>query len=162
VVGVYGRILVAIDGCEASLDTLGQALRLARSLEAELYTICVQEWPTPSEVIGMEVEVPQALHDEFYEGARDRIRAAAEEAGVKIGAMEVAKGYASGAILRYIKETGFDYVVLGRRGKGLMHRLRWRSTTHKVIACADCPVIVSPTRADEAPQEKGSMARAIS
>jgi hypothetical protein len=27
--------------------------------------------------------------------------------------------------------------------------LRWTSTAHKVIACADCPVIVCPTCPDE-------------
>ena len=51
--------------------------------------------------------------------------------------------------VRYIEETGFDFVVLGRRGHGFVHRLRWTSTAHKVIACANCPVIVCPTSAEE-------------
>ena len=66
VIGMYGRILAAIDGSPASADTIGQAVRLARELDADLYTISVQEWPTPLEVIGREVELPQALQDEFF------------------------------------------------------------------------------------------------
>lgn len=157
---MYGRILAAIDGSKASADTLGQAISLARGLGAELYTISVQEWPTPLETIGMEVEIPQSLHDEFFEEAQSRIRSAAEEAGVTVGSTRVVKGNPATAILSYIEETGFDFVVLGRRGKGFMHRLRWMSTCHKVIACADCPVIVSPTCADEDLVQDRSLASA--
>lgn len=146
---MYGRILAAIDGSPASADTLEQAVRIARELDADLYTISVQEWPTPLEVIGMEVEIPQALHDEFFDECKDRIRCAAEEAGVRVKSTKVTKGNPAASILRHIEETGFDFVVLGRRGKGFIHRLRWTSTAHKVIACADCPVIVCPTCPDE-------------
>ena len=37
VIGMYGRILAAIDGSPASADTIGQAVRLARELDADLY-----------------------------------------------------------------------------------------------------------------------------
>jgi nucleotide-binding universal stress UspA family protein len=150
VIGMYGRILAAIDGSPASTDTLEQAVRIARELDADLYTISVQEWPSPLEVIGMEVEIPQALHDEFFDDCKDRIRHAAEEAGVRVKSTKVTKGNPSTAILRHIEETGFDFVVLGRRGRGFIHRLRWTSTAHRVIACANCPVIICPTRLDEA------------
>jgi nucleotide-binding universal stress UspA family protein len=146
---MYRIILAAIDGSPASADTLEQAVRFARELDADLYTISVQEWPTPLEVIGRDVEVPQVLQDEFFDDCKYRIRCAAEEAGVRLKSTKVTKGIPATAILRHIEETGFDFVVLGRRGRGFAHRLRWTSTAHKVIACADCPVIVCPTCADE-------------
>jgi nucleotide-binding universal stress UspA family protein len=149
VIGMHRRILAAIDGSPASADTLEQAVRIARELDADLYTISVQEWPTPLEVIGMEVAIPQALHDEFFEECKYRIRCAAEEAGVRLKSTKVTKGYPATAILRHIEETGFDFVVLGRRGRGFIHRLRWTSTAHRVIACANCPVIICPTCPDE-------------
>jgi nucleotide-binding universal stress UspA family protein len=154
VIGMYGRILAAIDGSRPSADTLGQAVRLARELDADLYTISVQEWPTPLEVIGMEVEIPQALHDEFFDECKYRIRCAAEEAGVRLKSTKVTKGNPATAILRHIEETGFDFVVLGRRGRGFVHRLRWTSTAHKVIACANCPVIICPLCPDEPVRER--------
>jgi nucleotide-binding universal stress UspA family protein len=147
---MYRRILAAIDGLPASADTLEQAVRIARELDADLYTISVQEWPTPLEVIGREVEISQALQDEFFDDCKYRIRCAAEEAGVRLKSTKVTKGNPATAILRHIEETGFDFVVLGRRGQGLIHRLRWTSTAHKVIACANCPVIVCPACLDEA------------
>ena len=149
VIGMYRRILAAIDGSPACADTLEQAVRIARELDADLYTISVQEWPTPLEVIGMEVEIPQAVHDEFFDECKYRIRCAAEEAGVTLKSTRVTKGNPAAAILRHIEETGFDFVVLGRRGRGFIHRLRWTSTAHKVIACANCPVIVCPVCTDE-------------
>ena len=92
VIGMYRRILAAIDGSPASADTLEQAVRLARELDADLYTISVQEWPRPLEVIGMEVEIPQTLHDEYFDECKYRIQCAAEEAGVRLKSTKVAKG----------------------------------------------------------------------
>jgi nucleotide-binding universal stress UspA family protein len=146
---MYRRILAAIDGLPASADTLEQAVRIAGELDADLYTISVQEWPTPLEVIGREVELPQALQDEFFDDCTHRIERAAEEAGVRLKSCKVTKGNPATEILRYIEETGFDFVVLGRRGRGFIHRLRWTSTAHKVIACASCSVIVCPPCIDE-------------
>lgn len=141
---MYGRILVAIDGTKACETVLKQAVWLARELDAELHVISVQERVRPLEAIGMEVEVSQAVHDEHFEVVGDRIRCTTEEAGVRMGASTVIKGDPASAILRQIKETGFDFVVLGRRGGGIMHRLRWRSTAHKVMACSPCPVVIRP------------------
>src|SRR5215212_11267872 len=116
VIGMHRRILAAIDGSPASTDTLEQAVRIARELDADLYTISVQEWPSPLEVIGMEVEIPQALHDEFFDDCKYRIRCAAEEAGVRLKSTKVAKGISATTILRHIEETGFDFVGRGRGG----------------------------------------------
>lgn len=141
---MYRRILVAVDGTKACETVLEQAVGLARELDAELHAISVQERVRPLEAIGMEVEVPQAVHDEHFEVVGDRIRRAAEAAEVRLGASMVIKGDPASVILRQVKETGFDFVVLGRRGGGIMHRLRWRSTAHKVMACSPCPVVISP------------------
>jgi nucleotide-binding universal stress UspA family protein len=157
---MYRRILAAIDGSPASADTLEQAVRLARELDADLYTISVQEWPRPLEVIGMEVEIPQTLHDEFFDDCKYRIQCAAEEAGVRLKSTKVTKGIPATAILRHIEETGFDFVVLGRRGRGFVHRLRWTSTVHKVIACANCPVVICPTSPEESVTVSREMAEA--
>lgn len=143
-IGVYGRILVAVDGTRACDAVLHQAVALALELDVKLCTITVQERVRPLEVIGMEVEVPQAMQDEHFEEVEHHFRSMAEDAGVRIGTTTLVKGDPASRILHHIEETGFDFVVLGRRGGGLMHRLRWRSTTHKVMACSPCPVLVSP------------------
>lgn len=147
---MYKRILAAIDGLPASIDTLEQAVRIAGELDADLYTISVQEWPTPLEVIGRDVEMPLALQEEVFDDCKHRIQCAAEDAGVRLKSTRVTKGNPATAILRHIEETGFDFVVLGRRGRGFIHRLRWTSTAHRVIACASCSVIVCPARLGEA------------
>src|SRR5215204_3914424 len=140
VIGMYRRILAAIDGSPASADTLEQAVRIARELDADLYTISVQEWPRPLEVIGMEVEIPQTLHDEFFDDCKYRIRCAAEEAGVRLKSTKVTKGIPATAILRHIEETGFDFVVLGARRRSFASPLRRSSTSHNGKACATRPV----------------------
>lgn len=144
VVAMYGRILAAIDETGASVETLRQAARLAKVFNVDLYTISVQEWAPPLEIIGMEVEVPQEILYEDFERIKYQIQYTAVETGVRLKSVVIAKGNAADAILRYIKETGFDFVVLGRRGKGMLHRIRPGSTAHKVVACSPCPIIVLP------------------
>lgn len=143
-VTMYGRILAAIDETRASVEILSQATQLAKAFNADLYTISVQEWTPPLETIGMEVKVPQEVLYEDFERIKHQIQCAAVETGVKLKSTVTVKGNAADAILRYIKETGFDFVVLGRRGKGMLHRIRPGSTAHKVVACSPCPIIVLP------------------
>ncbi len=141
---MYGRILVAIDESRACNEVLKQAARLALMLEAELHVLCVQEYPPALQVVAQEVELPKAVADGDFEEFCDQARCTARDLGIEPKSVELMKGDPAKAILSHIKEVGFDLVVLGRRGKGFMHRFRPTSTTHKVMASSDCPVVVFP------------------
>ena len=74
----------------------------------------------------------------MHEDARGR----AAEAGVE--STEILGGHSAHVIVDYVEQTGFDCVVLGHRSRGLGHRFRLGSTTHKVVAYAICLVLVVP------------------
>jgi nucleotide-binding universal stress UspA family protein len=138
------RILVAVDGSEVFDRSLARATELARALEAEVHTITVQKRRPAFETIAMEVEVPQAELDRYFSEVECQIRRAAEEAGIRIASTKIVKGNPANEILRYIKEVGFDFVVLGRRNRGLGNYFRLGSTVRKVAAHSPCIVVVVP------------------
>lgn len=141
---MYGRILVAVDETEACRAVLKQAAQLARTLHVDLYVVCVKEYPPVIQNLAMDMQVPDALCEDTFAELKHQARRMVADEGIEIKSMSMVKGDAGKGILGHIEEIGFDLVVLGRRGKGLPHRLRLKSTTHKVMACATCPVVVFP------------------
>ena len=53
----------------------------------------------------------------------------------------VVKGRAHQEILKVVADEGVDLVVMGVQGKGVVNRLVFGSTTHRVIREANCPVL---------------------
>src|SRR5690606_4782233 len=53
----------------------------------------------------------------------------------------VVKGRAHHEILKVVADEGVDLVVMGVQGKGVVNRLVFGSTTHRVIREAGCPVL---------------------
>lgn len=140
---MYRRVLVAVDGCEFNHGVLERGVELAELLGAEVHVLCVQEPPPAlqTQILG---ETPREVFEEHLEEVRSRIREALEGCGVRVESLEVCGGSPAGVILRLLNEGRFDLVVLGRHGRGLRHRFRPGSTTHRVLACAPCPVLVLP------------------
>ncbi|MCL6439076.1 MAG: universal stress protein [Rubrobacteraceae bacterium] len=139
----YRRVLVALDGCELTHGVLERGAELAELLGAEVHVVCVQEPPPAlqTQILG---ETPREVFEEHLEEVRSRIREALEGCGVHVESLEVCGGSPAGVILHLLEEGGFDLVVLGRHGRGIRHRFRPGSTTHRVLACAPCPVLVLP------------------
>jgi nucleotide-binding universal stress UspA family protein len=53
----------------------------------------------------------------------------------------VVKGRAHHEILKVVADENVDLVVMGVQGKGVVNRLVFGSTTHRVIREAGCPVL---------------------
>ena len=53
----------------------------------------------------------------------------------------VVKGRAYDEILKVVADERVDLVVMGVQGKGVVNRLMFGSTTHRVIREAGCPVL---------------------
>ena len=53
----------------------------------------------------------------------------------------VVKGRAYQEILKVVADERVDLVVMGVQGKGVVNRLVFGSTTHRVIREAGCPVL---------------------
>ena len=59
----------------------------------------------------------------------------------------VLRGEVAAAILEYARAVGADLVALSARGEGGSSRFVFGSTAGRLAAAAECPVLVSPTRA---------------
>lgn len=140
---MFKRILVAVDGSEASEKALKRAVQGAKILGYGLHLIAVSERPLLLRNYEGEVGFRSGL-----EWVLERERGIAEEAGIPVRVEEIRSGNPADEIVSHAEEVGYDYVVLGRRGSGLPVRFRLGSTTHKVVTYAPCAVVVVPQRED--------------
>lgn len=118
----YKRILVAVDGSDASARGLREAIRLAKAERAEL---CVFN-----------------VVDEFYAFATPE--ATAEKQGVKAKAVmrETVGGPAADAIVREAKKLRADLIVLGTHGRRGVRRMVLGGDAEQVVRTASVPVLL--------------------
>lgn len=136
----FERILVAIDGSEASDRAFAKAVELALLTRAHLTALAI-EGPLPAYAATVaEVEEVKREKDAFFGGLAARARAQAERAGVDVE-IELRAGHAAEAISRFAAAGGYDLVVLGHRGHFLRDHLLG-STADRVAEQAPCPVMI--------------------
>jgi nucleotide-binding universal stress UspA family protein len=140
----FGRVLVAIDGSEAAEKALRRAAQGARALGMKLHLISVAEMPFIPDISIGGVLGDMGAYQEGLEEILAEARTEAEEHGAEVEDAVVLQGSPAEAIIDRAEEVGYDYIVLGRRGRGLPVRFRLGSTTHKVTAYAPCAVTIVP------------------
>ena len=136
----FRRMLVAIDGSEASERAYAKALELAALTGADLTALAV-EGPLPvyAATIG-EVDEVKREKDAFFAKLAARARDEADRAGVGL-AVEMRAGHAAETIVRAGTELGADLIVLGHRGHAIRDHLLG-STASRVAERAACPVLI--------------------
>lgn len=138
----YSRIVVGVDGSEASVDALREAQRIAIPLGATLEALACWEYPQIRdgyELMGI---------GRFEERARQMLDEAVAEAfgperpgNVRTMLVE---GDARTALLEASQEA--DLLVVGRRGSGKFGGLLMGSVSSACVARARCPVLVVHSR----------------
>ncbi|HEY7538214.1 MAG TPA: universal stress protein [Gaiellaceae bacterium] len=136
----FERILVAIDGSDASNRAFDTALELAGLAGGRLTALAI-EGPLPAyaATIG-EVEEVKREKDRFFASLAAGVRERAEGSGVEIE-VDVRPGHPAELISGYAAAGGYDLVVLGHRGHFLRDHLLG-STADRVVEHAPCPVMV--------------------
>jgi nucleotide-binding universal stress UspA family protein len=136
----FERILVAIDGSDASDRAFAKALELAQVTRARLTALAI-EGPLPAYAATVgEVEEVKREKDLFFGGLAMRAREQAERVGIEL-AVELRAGHAAEVISDFAAGGGFDLVVLGHRGHLLRDHLLG-STADRVAEQAPCPVMI--------------------
>jgi nucleotide-binding universal stress UspA family protein len=137
---MFDKILVAIDGSQASEKALAAAIDLATHYQVELTAIGVVELP---EVVGMIDEVDEM--QQTIEGRFKDIGAAAVQyarsRGISLHWVTV-RGHAADAIVRYAENEGINLVVLGQHGHSRIARFFLGSTTDRVSEHCPCTVMI--------------------
>lgn len=134
------KILCAIDDTEHSSLTVEFAGRLVGALGGELAVVTINQLiggygrgSTPT-LQWSESEADRILKD----GAAEAQKAGA----AKITVICIESRDPAQAIISYAEENGYDHIVLGTGGKGVVTRLVLGSVSRDVVYRAHCPVTV--------------------
>src|SRR5215207_925507 len=142
---MYQRILVPTDGSEITGRAVATAIGLAKSLGAEIHTLCVKE-PFPyGAVAEMQPTPPQEFFDAQERAASRHVQAVAEaceSAGVRCQAETVEGLQPWEAIVEHAAKHHCDLLVMGSHGRSGLASLFLGSETQDVLKHCKVPVLV--------------------
>jgi nucleotide-binding universal stress UspA family protein len=142
----FQRILFPTDFTEASENAASYALSLARQHRARLHVLHVVD--ITGEAAGFYVphQSFETLNEEMKAGAEDMIErfCARTFPGLRNIERRVLIGEPYKQIIKVVKGSRIDLVVMGTYGKSGIDRLLFGSTTERVLRKAGCPVLVIP------------------
>ena len=143
---LYKTILCPLDFSPASIRALEYALSLAQRADARLILMHVIE-DVLSDAASQAMALANLSVSEYYQhlekDAATRLKAVLPDDARLWSRPEerVVKGRAYDEILKVVADERVDLVVMGVQGKGVVNRLVFGSTTHRVIREASCPVL---------------------
>ena len=142
---MYKRILVPTDGSERTTAAVNTAISLAKTLGAQIVTVCVRE-PFPFGAISeMQPVPPQEFFDAQERIVASRIRQvqqACASAGVPCEAHTADAEQPWQGILDVATSSGCDLVVMASHGRRGLSALLLGSETQKVLTHSSVPVLV--------------------
>jgi nucleotide-binding universal stress UspA family protein len=139
---MFKTILVGVDGSIHSLKAAQLAGEIARAMAVEVVWVVTCYMPI-SAYLG-EPFLETSIVDRMNEAERT-LQLAIQELGTIPGEIkkETLEGSPADAILEVAGTREIDLIVMGTRGLGSLSGLLLGSQSHKVIANAKCPVLVT-------------------
>ena len=142
---MYQRILIPTDGSELTGRAVATGVNLAKTLGAEVHTLCVKE-PFPyGAVAEMQPTPPQEFFDAQARIATRHVAAVAEAcktAGVPCQALTVEGLHPWESIIEHAKRMDCDLLVMASHGRRGVSALLLGSETQKVLTHTKIPVLV--------------------
>jgi nucleotide-binding universal stress UspA family protein len=144
------RILAAVDGSAPSLRAVALAADLAKRYGAELLLVTVEHQLSAAVTAELEtyarqehIDIPLSeLGSAHAESVFAGARLEAQAKGATRVSTRSSKGDPAEEIIALAKDQTADLIVLGTRGHGRLAGLLIGSVAQKVLAHADCPVLV--------------------
>ncbi len=138
---MFRRILVAYDGSDGARAALRVAVGLVQQLEAELYSISVEEHlpryaASISEVEGVKEEI-----DAHFRALTKEARDAAALEGVELETV-VRQGHAVSEILAFVREGRFDLLAVGSHGHSRVVEQIIGTTSLPLVRLAPCSALI--------------------
>lgn len=145
------KILIPVDGSQASKKAAEKAVSIGKLIDAELTFITVANLPTEDKYsyFGMTVE------NAFIANRKNMLKQLIIEEGRMLDILvrnldtenlkinkKVIVGVPAEEIIKLAAEENYDFIVIGRRGFSKVERFFVGSVTQKVISTSPCPVMV--------------------
>jgi nucleotide-binding universal stress UspA family protein len=147
---IFSKILVAVDGSDASMDAADYATTISQRYNAELYAL---------HVIHADVDLPHVTSEfNLYwphvtsestrnlsnEGEKylNNVKVKAIEKDMQIKTEIISSKDISGGIVDFAEENNIDLIVIGTRGRSGFKKLLLGSVASHVVTYAHCPVLV--------------------
>jgi nucleotide-binding universal stress UspA family protein len=144
-VSAYAKVLVGLDGSEASAKGLAEAIRLAKADGAKLRIFHVVDELLPLTAASYCTEdVLTALRDAGAEIVAGAVKSA-KNAGVAVeGSMvECVGGRTASLVVEEATRWGADLIVLGTHGRRGLRRLVMGSDAEEVVRTSPVPVLLT-------------------
>jgi nucleotide-binding universal stress UspA family protein len=143
------KILVGIDGSEASMDASRYAIAIAKKYDSQLIALFVLHIHGIRSVSSTFITAPTSGIELFEKEKRDaqelldKVKLEAQKEDVVLRT-EIVEGSASveGSIVDYAENEGASLIVVGTRGKTGFKRSLLGSVASGVVTYAHCPVMV--------------------
>ena len=138
---MFRKVLVGNDGSEGAKKALQTAIDLATRYGAELHEICIEaHLPHYAATIGEVVEAKQEATDYFRQVTRDA-ELVAEAHGIRLTS-HVLPGHEVETIVQFVKDRGFDVLVIGFMGHSRLFDHIWGGTSQNLTRLSSCSVLV--------------------
>ena len=159
---MFTTILVPTDGSAGADVSIDHALELGQTYGATMHALYVVD--TGAEPTGLAGDDRDALYAPSERAGREatiQITDQAEAHDLQ-AAREVREGVPHRTILEYADEQAVDMIVMGTHGRTGADRARLGSTTERVLALADVPVLsVRATDDGDTPAASGPYDRIV-
>lgn len=137
---MFRKILVGLEGSDASWRAFRHALDLAKQDRAELWSLCVEELPRMPATID-EYQDEDARELAIFELIEAEARAVAIVEGIELHT-GTARGRPGERLAEFAARGAFDLIVAGHRGRhSPLHRLAG-TTAEYLVDHAPCPVLI--------------------
>lgn len=137
---MFNKILVAIDGSQASEKALAAAVDLATHYKADLTALSVAELPEVVAMVDEVDEIRQSTETHFRKIGEAEVEYARSR-GVALRSV-VVRGHAADSIVRYAESEGVNLVVIGQHGHSRITRFFLGSTSDRVSEHVPCTVMI--------------------
>ena len=142
---IISKILVAIDGSDASMDAADYAISISKKYNAELYALHVIHpadvdlLPGPAQTSAYSLVINTNKESEEY---LDKVKLKANEYAITIKTEVIAAINVAEGIVDYAEDKNTDIIVVGTRGKSGIKKALLGSVAANVVNYSHCPVLV--------------------
>lgn len=143
---MYKKILVPVDGSEKAAKAALHGAELASNMGAELTLMHVV--PSLPPYVNTSPDrfgnIQQAIMDEFCKHGQEVLNQVKDDLaayGLKIATV-IEVGQPADEIVKKVKDSGFDLLVMGSRGLGEIKGYVMGSVSNRVARHAACPVLI--------------------